>query len=333
MSVTAVYSWTLPWEVSQQEKDRFRRILNRVTIACLVLTLIIPFLPLPEKVKPVEEIDEKRLVKILIEKRIPPEPKVIKKVEPKKLVKPVVKQPKPKPVQKIVPKKPTKQKIARKVEAPEKKIAPAVKQKSAKEVAAASGLMAFQNDLADIRKNAKTSEALGEKSLSRSGGSASRVERSLVTKNSTGGSGGINTAALSRDVSGTGLGGRTASRVSGPAGMGGAVDGSADGTGDGLGRSAERDLEKIQITFDRNKSAIFSMYNRALRSTPDLQGKVVLNITIAPSGKVKEIYIVSSELTDTELESKLIQRVKLINFGAEDVPDFTFNYPIDFYPI
>ena len=332
MSATAVYSWTLPWEVSQQDKDRFRRVLNRVTIACLILTLIIPFLPLPEKEKPIEEIDEKRLVKILIEKKIPPPPKVVKKVEPKK-IKPVVKNKQPKPVKKIVPKKPTKPKVAQKIEAPKKAVAPAVKQKSAKEVAAASGLLAFQNDLADIRKNAKTSEALGEKSLSNSGGSASRIERSLVTKNSTGGSGGINTASLSRDVSGTGLGGRTASRVSGPAGMGGAVDGSSDGTGDGLGRAAERDLEKIQITFDRNKSAIFSMYNRALLSSPDLQGKVVLNITIAPSGKVTEIYIVSSELTDTELESKLIQRVKLINFGAEDVPDFTFNYPIDFYPI
>ncbi|MEM8844997.1 MAG: TonB family protein [Pseudomonadota bacterium] len=333
MSVTAVYTWTLPWEVSQEEKDRCRRIFNRVTIACLILTLIIPFLPLPEKEKPIEEIDEKRLVKILIEKKIPPPPKVVKKVEPKKIVKPVVKKTQPKPVKKIVPKEPTKPKVAQKIEAPKKAVAPAVKQKSAKEVAAASGLLAFQNDLSDIHKNAKTSETLGEKSLSNSGGAASRVERSLVTKNSTGGSGGINTAALSRDVSGTGLGGRTASRVSGPAGLGGAAAGASDGTGDGLGRAAERDLEKIQITFDRNKSAIFSMYNRALRSSPDLQGKVVLNITIAPSGKVKEIYIVSSELTDTELESKLIQRVKLINFGAEDVPDFTFNYPIDFYPI
>ena len=115
--------------------------------------------------------------------------------------------------------------------------------------------------------------------------------------------------------------------------MGAGEGGSGTGSDDGIGRSAQRDLEKIQITFDRNKSAIFSMYNRALRSTPDLQGKVVLKITIAPSGKVTDIYIVSSELADTELEKKLIQRVKLINFGSEDVPIFTFNYPIDFSPV
>jgi hypothetical protein len=42
--------------------------------------------------------------------------------------------------------------------------------------------------------------------------------------------------------------------------------------------------------------------------------------------------IVSSELGNPQLEGKLIQRVKLINLGAEDVPFYTFNYPIDFYP-
>ncbi len=324
MSVTAaVYSWNLPWEISPRDRQRFRRILNRVTIVCFVLSLIIPFLPLPEKEKPVEEVDEKRLVKVIIEKKLPPPPppKVVKKVEQKKIVKPV-KKPAPKKIEKVV-KKPVVQ----------KKSAPApVKQKSAKEVASGSGLLAFKDELADLRENS-TAKTLGERALNRSGGSAKQIERSLVTKNTGKGSGGINTAALSRDVSGTGLGGRSASRVSGPAGMGAGSGGSGTGSDDGVGRVAQRDLEKIQITFDRNKSAIFSMYNRALRSSPELQGKVVLNITILPSGKVTDISIVSSELADTELEQKLIQRVKLINFGAEDVPVFTFNYPIDFYPV
>ena len=91
MPATAnVYSWSLPWEISPQEKQRFRRILNRVTIICFVLSIIVPFLPLPEKEKPAEEVDEKRLVKILIEKKLPPPPppKVVKKVEQKKVVKP-----------------------------------------------------------------------------------------------------------------------------------------------------------------------------------------------------------------------------------------------------
>ena len=312
----AVYSWELPWEVSPQDKKRFNDILNRVTIVCLILTLIVPFLPLPVKEKPVEEIDEKRLVKVLIEKKLPPPPppKVQQPVQQKKVVK-------PKPVQKKI----VKQQPPKAV----KRVAPKVPQKSAKEVAAGAGLLAFKDDLADLREHS-SDKTLGQKALNRSGGDAKKVERSLVTKNVGKGSGGINTAALSRDVSGTGLGSREASRVSGPAGLGGG--GAAAGTG-GNGRVAQRDLEKIQITFDRNKSALFSMYNRALRSDASLQGKVVLNLTIAPSGKVTKINMISSDLGDAKLEKKLMQRVKLINFGAEDVPPFNFNYPIEFYPV
>lgn len=298
-------------------------------MSCLVLTLIVPFLPLPEKEIPVEDKVEKRVVKILMDKKIPPPPSKVAKTTPTQKITKPVKTAKPKEIKKTQPQKVNK--VANKpVE--QKKLAVAPPKKSAREVAKGSGLLAFQSELADISKNS-SAKTLGEKSLSNSGGSAARVERSLVTKNTRRGSGGINSATLSRDVSGTGLGGRSASRVAGPAGMGAGEGGSGSGTDDGIGRSAQRDLEKIQITFDRNKSAIFSMYNRALRTSPDLQGKVVLKITIAPSGKVTDIFIVSSELADTELESKLIQRIKLINFGSEDVPAFTFNYPIDFYPV
>ena len=91
MTASAVYSWRLPWEVSTVDKTRFRRILNRVTMTCLVLTLIIPFLPLPEKEKPVEEKQDKRVVKILLDKKIPPPPKVVKKVEPQKIKTSIIK--------------------------------------------------------------------------------------------------------------------------------------------------------------------------------------------------------------------------------------------------
>lgn len=102
----------------------------------------------------------------------------------------------------------------------------------------------------------------------------------------------------------------------------------------GLGDTPARIPDK-QLSLDliAESNGLGGTGNRALRTTPELQGKVVLKITIAPSGKVTEVYIVSSELADTVLEQKLIQRVKLINFGSEDVPVFTFNYPIDFYPV
>ena len=35
------------------------------------------------------------------------------------------------------------------------------------------------------------------------------------------------------------------------------------------------------MVFDRNKGAIYSLYTRALRDKPELQGKMVLELTIA----------------------------------------------------
>ena len=86
------------------------------------------------------------------------------------------------------------------------------------------------------------------------------------------------------------------------------------------------------MVFDRNKGSIYSVYNRALRSNPALQGKVVLKLTIAPSGKVTHCSIVSSELADAELGKQISSRVKRFDFGAKDVAEVTITYPIDFLP-
>jgi TonB family protein len=86
------------------------------------------------------------------------------------------------------------------------------------------------------------------------------------------------------------------------------------------------------MVFDRNKGSIYSVYNRALRKDPTLQGKVVLKLTIAPSGKVTHCSLVSSELDDAALGSKITSRVKRFDFGAKEVAEVTITYPIDFLP-
>jgi TonB family protein len=69
-----------------------------------------------------------------------------------------------------------------------------------------------------------------------------------------------------------------------------------------------------------------------LRKNPSLQGKLVLSLTIAPSGKITAIKMVSSDLRDAALENKLIQRIKMFDFGAKPVEAVTITYPIDFLP-
>src|SRR6185369_9975961 len=147
--------------------------------------------------------------------------------------------------------------------------------------------------------------------------------RSMVTSNATNGSGGINTAGYSTNTGGGGLAGRATTMVEGMIGGGGGGGagggggsrtglggggggGGAGGTASrGDGGKASRALEDIRLVFERNKSSIYAIYNRALREEPGLQGKVVLKLTIAPSGQVTGLTIVSSELKKPDVEEKL----------------------------
>ena len=99
----------------------------------------------------------------------------------------------------------------------------------------------------------------------------------------------------------------------------------------GSGKSS-RTGEEVALVFDKNKGAIYALYQRALRDNPAMQGKVVVELTISPSGDVTAARIVSSELNDPEFESKLLARIRLFKFEARDVAPLTTTKPIDFFP-
>jgi hypothetical protein len=134
---------------------------------------------------------------------------------------------------------------------------------------------------------------------------------------------------MSRDTGGSGLAGHESTQVSSTvAGL---------GAGPTVRRPTASDLparsrEEIEMVFDKNKGAIYALYNRALRRDPTLQGKLVLKLTIEPSGAVSFCEIVSSELEDEQMLRKLIKRIKLFRFDAKDVATITTTKPIDFFP-
>jgi periplasmic protein TonB len=84
--------------------------------------------------------------------------------------------------------------------------------------------------------------------------------------------------------------------------------------------------------FDRNKGAIYALYERALRVNPMLQGKLVLEFTIAPNGVVTRCRVISSDLHDPSLERAIVARVMLFRFEPEKVDPTTTTKPIDFFP-
>lgn len=157
----------------------------------------------------------------------------------------------------------------------------------------------------------------------------------VVSSNFSGGSGARVSDIKREKSSSTKLGPRQRSdagqKTISASGSGLGADRSRPGYG-GDARDKGRSLEEIQLVMDRNKGGLYAIYNRALRRNPALQGKVVLKLTIAPSGAITACEVVSSELRDPELERKVVARVKLINFGAKDVSAITLNYPIFFAP-
>ena len=301
-------TYQLPWEMSKEQDDQFRKLLKQFALAVLAFCLVMPWLPVPEVDRSQVEELPPRFAKLLLEKQAPPPPPPV--IEQK--LEPVVKQPDVVvPVAKVKPEPVPQQ--------------PRVK---ARENAAKAGLLPFADQLADLRDSAAVSNALGTQGLSQGAGKAARVERSLITSSAGKGSGGINTDSMSRNTGGGGLEGRSTTRVSSPvAGMAEAGPQVVKGGG-----APSRSREEIELVFDKNKGSIFALYNRALRRNPALQGKLVLQLTIAPSGAVTAVEILSSELDDEEMQRKLVQRIKMFQFEEKDVATVTTTKPIDFFP-
>lgn len=294
--------YDLPWSPTEEVEARFRKVVRNTFIVFIILGILIPLIPVPEKQFAKAPAIPDRIVKLVIQQKAPPPPPPPPKLEEKK----------PEPIKPVETPKPT----------PPKPDARERAQKSMANV---------MDQLADLRDNTVLDKAAQTKNLTGKVGEATRSERSLLTSKVGASSGGINTAALSRGYGGGqgALEGHNTTQVTSAVLTQQAQNKVQRGAGNG---KASRSEEEIALVFDRNKGAIYALYTRALRDKPELQGKVVLELTIAADGSVQRCDVVSSELNDPELERKLVSRVKLFRFDAKDVGTITVTKPIDFFP-
>ena len=303
--------YELPWTSSSDQERRFRRLLVIIFTATFVLGVIWPWIPTMapdpydiEKIPP-------RIAKLLLQEKPPPPPPP-KPQEPEPEQPDSIKEPEP---ERVVEQEPEPEPIDYKKIAREK---------------AQAAFMPFAEDLAALADSDVVERVADNRLLTSSVGVAVRNERAMITSKVGAASRGINTANMSRNTGGTGLGDRSTTQVSSPvAGLGQSAGGARRSGSSG---KASRSREEIELVFDRNKGAIFALYNRALRMDPSLEGKLVLRLTIAPSGEVTFCEIVSSELGDEDLERKLVQRIRMFRFEAKDVEAITTTKPIDFFP-
>ena len=311
--------YDLPWTSDSSQERKFQRLLGAIFMGVAALSLVWPFIPTPEP-DPYEIIEiPPRIAQLLLEEKpLPPPP-------PEPEPEPEEEEPEPdeEPEQVVEEVEPEPEII------PEPEPEPEIDQAEVALEQAQAAMMPFAEDLADL-VDQDLLDSVDDRDLTASVGEAERNERSMITSKVGTASGGINTASLSRNTGGSGIAGRSTTQVDSPvAGLGDSAGGARR---TGTSGKASRSREEIELVFDKNKGAIFALYNRALRVDPSLEGKLVLRLTIAPNGAVTFCEIVSSELGNSELENKLVARVKLFKFDAKDVESITTTKPIDFFP-
>lgn len=301
MSAVYYHSPELPWSRSPAEERRFRLITTSMLLAFMLLSGVAAIIKLPPIDRFAAESVPPRLAKLVVQEKPkppPPPPPEEKKAQPDEKK---AEEPKPE-AKKEEPAKPDVQ--------------------AARKKAAHSGLLALSNELASLQHN-DLGDLIKDRPLTKADDQAV-VHRSVITSQATKGSGGISTAQLSRDPGQTHLASRSTTVVESDALE--AEKAAAREQHNG------RSTEEIQLVLDRSKGALYALYHRALRVNPALQGKVVLEIAIAPSGEITACKVVSAELADDDLIHKLVARIQLINFGAKKVEPTVFTWPIDFLP-
>lgn len=298
----------LPWDSAGADRT-FRRLL----VACLgitfLATVVIPAIDLPDVSREASE----QLPPQFAELILPPAP------EPKPKPRPVEKEPEPKPPPEVKP-----EPVEQVVEAPKQTV------QQAREKAKVTGLLAFADDLADLREQVDVSKLKSTDQVRRGAGDAATLDRFLLTADNGRTLANVNTSDLSRATGGVALAARETTIVEAPEEETLAPVGARRAEPASL--DTVRSIEQVRRVFDANKGAIFAIYNRALRKNPGIAGKVVLELEISPDGQVTDCKVVSTDIADDGMLTKLVRRVQLFDFGVGEVAVTRINYPVHFLP-
>ena len=318
----------LPWANATQEQSQFKRLSIGFIVLFLIVSVVIPMIPVPELAREEQEKLPDNLARLLIEEPVDiPEPVIEEPVpvEPE----PVVEE-EPEVVEPEVPPEPIEPEIVEPEPEP-----PAEVIEEARQRASVSGLLQFQDDLQQMREMVDV-EALSTADLRNSSSEETVVQRDLLSSGAQAESGGIAVSDISVNAGGIAVSGRESTYVDSSLALPGGVGSEAlyqdepeTAAGGGLPPRSEEETRRVM---DANKSAIFAIYNRALRSDPTLEGKFLVEMVVEPDGFISSVNLISSQLDDPELEQRLLTRIQLIQFPAGNYATTTVNQTFDFLP-
>lgn len=313
MSVAADYPYAidlkLPWQEDEIQKAKFKRILKRLLIPLFILFLVIPWLPAPDIAYEERELD-------IVKTKIVLEPVVI---EPEATPEPVRPRLKPKVKPKPLQKKPSKAKTA----------AEKAKDKEKKKVAEQAGVEALAEQLSSLQQLDFT--ALNKKNVSTSkGGEIARADSTVLGEDKlTQKSQGIKIDDDMMKRENVALAAHESTTLDGFIDDGAPSSDSENYYSD---LKSIRSVESIRRVLEAGKSRANLYYQRELRNNPSLAGVLVFDMVIEPGGKVSNLKVVSSELDFPELEKKILDVVRNLDFGAEDVSPRKIQYKFNFVP-
>lgn len=314
----------LSWQPSQKEDRLFAIFAIVAIVVALMIGGVISSIEVPEKSRAERTAVPERVAKFINLQEKPKPPLPPPKPKPPEPPKPAEPKPEPKP-------ETTQPRVER--ERPKPREPLTAEQQKAREKASQSGLLAHMNELNDLmdtpevaaqlRTNIRRPEGAGEQ--------AATPDTRVLTANATKGSGGVDSARYAAKAGDSQLG--AAEVAAAREALAASETAFAKETAqEKTGGTRARSEEEITLVFDRHKSQLQSLYNRARRNNPALKGKLVLAVTIRPDGSVSAVKVVSSELQDQALLDSLLARIRNFQFGARDVETMTVNYPIEFLP-
>ena len=326
MTTYIISTMQLPWSFADDDV-RFKKILSIAMVIFLAVTIPITVIKLPELARKEKADLPPQLARVMLEKQELPPPKLIE--PPKEETLPREEQ---KTVEKLPENKPVTNNTNKPLENAKSAISKGDVVANAKAQAQAQ-IATFKDDLMEMREALQTTAVeTASTTVSNGAGQATQVDRSMINSGQTKGSGGINVGAYaSHEVGGVVLSGRETTKVKSGLAEASKKAATTAGGGNNDNRSS-RSGEEIRKVMDQNSSALFSIYNRALRENATLKGDLVVQMVIDSSGRILEATIISSELKNSELEAKILSRIKSITFPASNVEKTTIPYTFKFSP-
>ena len=317
MAVLTYEQLALRWCPDSQRDHIFIAFAVVILASLLATGFFLSSIPVPKQDRDTHIDVPERIARFITEKQKPP------KKEPSE----APPRPIPRPKPKFQRSKPEERKPLTKLE------------EQARQNAEESGLLALTRELADLVDTASISDIAGVKmNMSADNHTFAAADTTILTAEQGGRNGdGVRPQAHVSHVGQTQLNDNQKQLAQQLLASKGEIVVTADKKADERSRSTVRGENvrseaDVAYVMDQHKNILHSIYRQARRTNPGLRGKVILEITILPSGQVSEVRVNSSELSDETFEARLVARIKHFNFGAHTVETLTVIVPVEFLP-